>query len=830
MRYKQKYLSFLQKLLILLNMKKILSFFLIGCFLIVSLVMAGFDRVGIQSVNATIGISPHYTIHRVGYVYDDGVGANVQQSLFETTGINRDVADELLKILRAVSGNNLNATRDASHFSEWARGEPDELVPTAETVNITIMVEGVPTPTPFPLYQFLSGSVYLQLFEQIGTAPGNLNPFPASEADIISQFTSRMWQVVYMRDGVVTLWMTEPYRASQFGGTQGTIVQYADSLLRPNLLNDFTGNTDGDLSGVVGGVLGYFPAAVSTIVPMDEIEWQDQDNQPIVFGGSLAEARPFNNPQTQDMIWIPSHYEVARQTGCTARWGQRSGGLLINCNRHGLWQMSGFDRSFMNHVGWTVAGVTDAWLRSGSTSGANVASSIWHGTGNASGNGSGWPQSFGIRPAIHIDIASLLETPLEAPVVTVTRPAANQLIASWNGIQDAVSYRIRVNNSGAWQTQTATTFVHTITTTGTTTFEVQAISAGHNQIYSTITSESFTVNQEQLVAPSNLEISSAGVLTWDSTNSLGTYIVYRNNTAYSTELNATSWTIPTTWPSGTWNLQVRATAPSSHTWFTNSNLSTGTTHQTWTVTRVIQGVQTPNTVVDGKQFTQPNNPTPPAGHHFVHWALGSLTGAEFDFTTPITNDIYLYAVFAKNTHIVTLVINGVDFPQAPIDWGTNFARPPDPTPPSGYQFQWWALGSSDGSFHFFDNTITSDIRLYAVFSLLTNHVLTLMVNGVPQNLPPTNIVNLSVFAPTPPVGYIFSGWAKTEGGEVVHTPYQGSITLTGDLTLFAVFTPHVDYGSADGPSLILIVGAVLLGFLVIGGITIFFVLRRRKSV
>jgi uncharacterized repeat protein (TIGR02543 family) len=60
----------------------------------------------------------------------------------------------------------------------------------------------------------------------------------------------------------------------------------------------------------------------------------------------------------------------------------------------------------------------------------------------------------------------------------------------------------------------------------------------------------------------------------------------------------------------------------------------------------------PSQVEENKKLTAPTNPTR-VGHTFVAWRVDHLNGAVFDFNTPITSDITLYAEWSKDVVVVS---------------------------------------------------------------------------------------------------------------------------------------------------------------------------------
>ncbi|MCL2570689.1 MAG: InlB B-repeat-containing protein [Firmicutes bacterium] len=707
--------------------------------MVITGIMAGVPRQNIALQASVNWQETDFYVHRIS---DDALFGHEDSDW--GAGINPVVAQQLLEILRSpelVAGLTPGVTgqaRDAGHFSGFATSPSIVTQP--------------------------NGAIYLRLFDELPSTV--TTEVSGNETTLLRAFTNsirgtgivhqsggaRWWQLVYLQDGILTLWMVDPYRNSLFNEVgpindiNSHVYWHAErpSIIRENMVADFD------------AVLGYFDHLdiASAIVPTNNVVWQQERHNTHSRMENESQNDRMSNPGVpqNDLIWLPNWYEIFN-TSYDNRFHAHAyiGGVGENA-RSGQWNMNSFDRGYAIVTNFS----STSWLRS-----AHLASENRTGAVSNIGNRT-MPNSYdsarAVRPAIHLDVRSLMDALATPTGFSISRTQENQLTATWGTVNNAVSYRVRVG-TGTWQTVNAptTTFAHTITATGTFNFEIYAVGDGINYVNSTIASASITVNKNPLVTPTNLQIS-AGVLSWDTTGSLGTYVVYRNNVAYSTELTTTSWLIPTTWAAGTWNLQVRATAPASHAWRTDSDLSVGTNHvvvQTWTVTTVVEGIQTSHTITDGDQFTEPSPPAAPSGQHFVYWALGSLSGAEFNFGTAITGHIYLFAVFAPNTYVVTIIVDGVS-----------------------------------------------------------------------KKLEPTGIINLATFAPTPPAGYTFSGWALSEGGTVVHTP-DGSITLTGDLTLYAIFIPQNVGGNGGNNAWMFIAAA---GVLLIAAVAITAVfLKRRKN-
>jgi len=405
--------------------------------------------------------------------------------------------------------------------------------------------------------------------------------------------------------------MTNPYRNQRFnplgtdllhnlydqiGGGVGNLETFMDtegSEIRNQINYDF---------GQVLYQFSYVNPNVFTTPAQLPGTWQSREPD---VNSPNREFHRLEGARLDDRIWLPSSFEL----------GDGNMGKLWNVTRNETAKLGGEDNGF--HM-W-------AWMRSRTTGNADSARMFSGRDYSSHFSNSTISNPRGVRPALHLDLTSLIPA-LETPTVNVIRSETNQITASWGAVTNSASYRVRVNG-GNWQTATSP-FTYTIISADAFNVEVYAVGDNLNFVNSGIGSASISVNREQLVAPTNLQINE-GVLTWDSTDSLGTYAVYRNNTPYSTELSTRTWTIPTTWTPGTWNLQVRATAPSSHTWFTNSNLSSGTNH-------IIQNQNFDYVLVDGLKIDivpgvfylieHLTVPTVQDGYRFIGWSAdGGVT-------------------------------------------------------------------------------------------------------------------------------------------------------------------------------------------------------------
>ena len=338
------------------NRKKKLALFWVGGFsLLAGLVMIITATIGGTALRASAE-NYHTANHYARRVHDS--------ALFTTTGVNRTVAQALIDAVNNTA-KGTNGARTAKNFSDFASNGVAQV----------------------------NGALYVRLFDTLGdigqvngTETTPLNAFTNSITNTGANFVgggARWWRVVYERDGILTLYMAEPYRNSRFNQsyTDGNV--YANSLVRTNLTNDFN------------SILNRFPHA-NDYIALGGQSWQNGIANSADWWGDV-----YTHPSpTNEKIWLPSHYETtALPGGPQGSW--ISSGNLNNTNRTGLWEMNGFDRGWQ----WSGSGFSGfAWLRSGRTDRSDLAGYVdgygYAGSGGVDGAG-------GVRPSLHITLSNL---------------------------------------------------------------------------------------------------------------------------------------------------------------------------------------------------------------------------------------------------------------------------------------------------------------------------------------------------------------------------------------------------------------------------------------
>ena len=198
--------------------------------------------------------------------------------------------------------------------------------------------------------------------------------------------------------------------------------------------------------------------------------------------------------------------------------------------------------------------------------------------------------------------------------------------------------------------------------------------------------------------------------------------------------------------------------------------------------------------------------TPAEGYHFVAWMNGTTqvsTANPYTFT--VTSDITLTATFEANDPVVTyytVTVNSADLNMGTVTSSAsgqvaeNTSVTVTATPAEGYHFVAWMNGdaqvSTENPYTF---TVTGNITLTATFEandpVVTYYEVT--VNSADVNMGTVTSTasgqvaentEVTVTA-TPAEGYRFVAWMN--GNDTVSTENPYTFTVTGDITLTAVF-------------------------------------------
>jgi uncharacterized repeat protein (TIGR02543 family) len=213
------------------------------------------------------------------------------------------------------------------------------------------------------------------------------------------------------------------------------------------------------------------------------------------------------------------------------------------------------------------------------------------------------------------------------------------------------------------------------------------------------------------------------------------------------------------------------------------------THATCRVTFRVNGCSGSNRgsftqVVDyGGVATLPVDPTR-SGCAFAGWYVDPGLTACYEFATPVTNDITLYAKWVADHTIWFDSEGGSAVAAITKPSGSLVATPTAPTR-SGYTFAGWYTSCKLRTPYAFTTMPDSDITVYAKW--IKGRTISFDSQGGSAVAHVTAACGSAVTAPNPPTkpGYTFAGWYTTSK---LRTPYTFTTMPDRDITLYAKWT------------------------------------------
>jgi uncharacterized repeat protein (TIGR02543 family) len=190
-------------------------------------------------------------------------------------------------------------------------------------------------------------------------------------------------------------------------------------------------------------------------------------------------------------------------------------------------------------------------------------------------------------------------------------------------------------------------------------------------------------------------------------------------------------------------------------------------------------------VAYGSTATQPANPTK-AGNTFGGWYSDAGLTLAFNFATPITADVTLFAKWTLNNYTVTFNSNGGSAVNSQsIQYNSAATQPPNPTR-AGNTFAGWYSDAGLTSAFSFATPIIADITLFAKWTL-NDYTVTFNSNG--GSAVTTQIVAHGSLASQPSnptkTGSTFGGWYSDAG---LTNAFSFTTPISADITLFAKWT------------------------------------------
>ena len=215
-------------------------------------------------------------------------------------------------------------------------------------------------------------------------------------------------------------------------------------------------------------------------------------------------------------------------------------------------------------------------------------------------------------------------------------------------------------------------------------------------------------------------------------------------------------------------------------------------------------------VLEGQKAVEPSPDPGRNGYDFKGWYSNKQgTGSAYDFNTPVTGNLTLYAKWDVTIiyHTVTIdYMGGGTNSTQDIAHGELISQPSEPVR-SGYRFAGWYIDQSFSSQYNFSNTVSSDFSLYAKWIQLVSITYNLNYDGAPQNVIVSLDINQTPDEPVTPVreGFTFAGWFLDSNGNGVYEfePLAENLVVYAkwiDNSSANTFTVEFNYNYIDSPS------------------------------
>ena len=190
----------------------------------------------------------------------------------------------------------------------------------------------------------------------------------------------------------------------------------------------------------------------------------------------------------------------------------------------------------------------------------------------------------------------------------------------------------------------------------------------------------------------------------------------------------------------------------------------------------------------GEKLTEPTPAPTKEGFTFDGWYEDSTFSKKFDFNTPITDNMTLYAKWIENKYTLTFDANGGTGSMTPkTDLTGEYTLPANGfTAPSGKQFKGWSLTTAGETVTKVD--MTENRTVYAIWEDIpvVTYTLTFDANGGSGTMAPITDLTGEYTLPsngfTAPSGKQFKGWSLTTAGEIVT-----KVDMTENRTVYAIW-------------------------------------------
>ena len=189
----------------------------------------------------------------------------------------------------------------------------------------------------------------------------------------------------------------------------------------------------------------------------------------------------------------------------------------------------------------------------------------------------------------------------------------------------------------------------------------------------------------------------------------------------------------------------------------------------------------------GEKLTEPTPAPTKEGFTFDGWYEDSTFSKKFDFNTPITDNMTLYAKWIENKYTLTFDANGGTGSMTPkTDLTGEYTIPANEfTAPSGKQFKGWSLTTTGEIVTKVD--MTENRTVYAIWEDIpvVTYTVTFDVNGgtsvASQNVNAGEKATEPTPAPTKE-GFTFDGWYEDA---TLNTKFDFNTQIVSEITLYA---------------------------------------------
>ena len=190
----------------------------------------------------------------------------------------------------------------------------------------------------------------------------------------------------------------------------------------------------------------------------------------------------------------------------------------------------------------------------------------------------------------------------------------------------------------------------------------------------------------------------------------------------------------------------------------------------------------------GEKLTEPTLAPTREGFTFDGWYEDSTFSKKFDFNTPITNSMTLYAKWTENKYTITFDTKGGNtIAPVTVKEGEKVAEPSSLPTKEGFTFDGWYTDDTYTTKYNFEDAVTKNITLYAKWNevVVTKYTVTFDTKGGNTIAPVTVKEGEKVAEPTTAPtkeGFTFDGWYQDV---TLNTKFDFNTSVVSNLTLYA---------------------------------------------